>query len=115
MKPIIFRWTQTSNRSFAYLLDSDTEFKKRVEQSLKSLEDYLEELADKQEWEDISRLIPYDQFVKNGILINDVGDNDRMFLFVTLNKRTAESIIEGLYSEHYTHIVYLDLMDSIKG
>lgn len=114
MKPIIFRWTQTSNRSFAYRLDSDADFKKRVEQSLKSLEDYLEELADKQEWEEITRIIPYDQLVKNGILINDAGDKDRMFLFVTLGNRTAESIIEGLYSEHYTHIVYLDLMDSIK-
>lgn len=65
--------------------------------------------------EEVTRIIPYDQFVKNGILINDSGNNDRMFLFVTLGNRTAEDIIEGLYSEHYTHIVYLDLIDSIKG
>lgn len=115
MKPIQFRWTKTSNLHLERLVKSDATFKERVEKSLKGLEDYLEELADRQEWEDITRTIPYDQIVKNGILINDVGDNDRMFLFVTLGNRTAEDIIEGLYSEHYTHTVYLDLIDSIKG
>lgn len=115
MKPILFRWVKTSNRSLEQLAESDAEFKKRVEKSISGLEDYLEELADKGNWEDITRMIPYDQFIKNGILVNDAMNRDRMFLFTTLNSRPARSIIEGLYDERYTHVVYLDLCDTIKG
>ncbi len=115
MKPILFRWVKTSDTSLAYLVNSDAEYKARVEKSLKSLEDYLEEIADREDWQEMSRYIPYDQFVKNGILINDSGNEDRMFLFVTLNERSAEDIIVSLSGEHYTHILYLDLQASIKG
>lgn len=115
MKPILFRWVKTSNRSLEQLVKSDAEFKQRIEKSISELEGCLEELADKGNWEDTTRMIPYDQFVKNGILINDAGNNDRMFLFVTLNSRPAENIIESLYEERYTHVVYLDLYDSVKG
>ena len=59
--------------------------------------------------------IPYNQFVSNGILINDAGNEDRMFLFVVLNNRPIEEIMNSVVTEHYTHLVYLDLMDSIKG
>lgn len=115
MKPVIFRWVKTSDTYFAQIVNSDAEYKARVEKSLKDLEDYLEELADKGDWEDISRLIPYDQFVKNDILINDIGNKDRMFIFVTLNEKSAEEIITSLSGEHYTHIIYLDLQGSMKG
>lgn len=115
MTPVIFRWVKTSDTYFAQLVNSDAEYKARVEKSLKDLEVYLEELADKGDWEDISRLIPYDQFLKNDILVNDAGNKERMFIFVTLNQRTAEDMIESLLYEHYTHIIYLDLQGSMKG
>lgn len=115
MKPVKFNWVKTSDNYLARLVNTDTEFKSRVEKSITDIEDYLEELANKGDWDMVSRIIPYDQFVRNGILINDAGNENRMFLFVTLNKRTAEDIIDSLLIEHYTHIVYLDLIDSIKG
>ena len=115
MKPIIFRWVKTSDTYFASLVKSDAEYKARVEKSLKDLEDYLEELADKGKWEEISRTIPYDQFTHNDITVNDAGNKDRMFIFVTLNQRTAEDMIESLLYEHYTHVIYLDLQGSMKG
>lgn len=115
MKPVIFRWVKTSDTYFAQLVNSDAEYKARVEKSLKDLEDYLEELANKGDWVEISNSIPYDQFGINDITVNDAGNKDRMFIFATLNEKTAEEIITSLYDEHYTHIIYLDLQGSMKG
>lgn len=115
MKPVIFKWIQTSDEYFARLVASNPQYKKRVEESLSSMEEYLEELADKGEWEEIAMSIPFDQLVSNGILINDVGNEDRMFLFVTLNEKSAGEMITGLFDEHYPHVFLLDLITSVKG
>lgn len=115
MKPVFFKWVRTSDDFFANLVNTNKEYKARVEKSLKDMEDYLEKLADKGEWLEISLTIPTDQFFTNGILIDDIGNEDRMFIFVTLNDRSAEEIMKSLYYEHYPHILYVDLLGSMKG
>jgi hypothetical protein len=115
MKPIKFTWTQTRDPHLASLVKTDPEFAERVRKSITSLEDWLEKCADKGNWDEIGMSIPYNQFVNNEILINDVGNENRMFLFVVLNSKPIEEIMNSVVTEHHTHLAYLDLMDSIKG
>lgn len=115
MKPIKFSWAQTHDPHLASLVKSDPEFAERVRKSIANLEGWLEEYADSDRWDEIDVLIPCNQLVKNDITMNDAGSDKRMFVFLVLNKKPIEQILKSVMTEHYTHIVYLSLIDSIKG
>lgn len=113
MKPIHFSWVKST--AFSSLVRGDVEFVERVKASLNNLESYLEELANQDKWDEIEMAIPYNQLSENDITVNDAGDEDRMFVFAVLNNASMEYILESVCREHYTHLVYLDLIDSLKG
>lgn len=115
MKPIKFIWTQTEEPYMASSVKSDPEFAERVRKSIANLEDWLEEYADSDRWDEIDMLIPCNQLVNNDITMNDVGNENRMFVFLVLNNKPIEQILKSVMTEHYTHLVYLSLIDSIKG
>ncbi len=115
MKPIKFILTKTSNRYYADLLERSPEFIRRVKKSLEDLEVYLEGLAEENKWEEIVMTIPTGQVFENGILINDILDEDRMFLFETLNENSVDEILDTLYNEHKPQTLLVALQDSLKG
>lgn len=115
MKPIKFIWTQTRDLYMASLVRNDSEFAERVRKSIADLENCLEEYADNDRLDEIDMLIPCNQLVGNDITMNDAGNENRMFVFLVLNSKPIEQILESVVTEHYTHLVYLSLIDSIKG
>lgn len=115
MKPIKFTWKQTRDPHLASLVKTDPEFAERVRKSITNLENWLEEYADSDRWDEIDMLIPCNQLVNNDITMNDAGNDNRMFVFIVLNNKPIEQILKSVMTEHYTHLVYLCLIDSIKG
>lgn len=115
MKPIKFIWTQTGNPSLASVVKADAEFAERVRKSIANFEESLEEYANSDRFDEIDILFSCNQLSNNDIAMNDVGNENRMFVFLVLNNKSMEQILKSIITEKYTHLVYLSLIDSIKG